>query len=63
MQRVIAKNPNIKISTFIIGYDVDRGTEKLLRYLVLGEGRYFDAKNSKEMTTTLNTITSGLYIS
>nr|MCR4941392.1 OmpA family protein [Campylobacter sp.] len=63
MQDLIKQNPNIKISTFILGYDVDSSTRQMLTAIAkVGNGMYFDVKNSAQMANTLNKITSQLNI-
>ncbi|MGP1486043.1 MAG: vWA domain-containing protein [Campylobacter sp.] len=63
MRNLIAQNPNVKISAFVLGYNVDSTTRSVLQGLIYGDGRYFDVKDSAQMLVALNSITTNLNIS
>lgn len=63
IDRLVRSNPNIKISTFIIGYSVDYMARSQLQNLIVGDGGYFDVNNASAMVTALNKITTKLNIS
>lgn len=63
IDRLVRNNPNIKISTFIIGYSVDYMARSQLQNLIVGDGGYFDVNNASAMVTALNKITTKLNIS
>ncbi|MCZ6104351.1 OmpA family protein [Campylobacter ureolyticus] len=63
IDRLVRNNPNIKISTFIIGYSVDDMARNQLQNLIVGDGGYFDVNDASAMVTALNKITTKLNIS
>lgn len=60
MAALMAKHPNVDIKTFIIGYDLDEYAKA--QFQCLG-GKYFDAKNSKDLSDALNAIATDIDVS
>lgn len=59
-QRLVRENPNAEISTFILGYDVDDFAKRQLESLIVGNGKYYDVKDTNDMANALNDISDNL---